>query len=127
MIIEIKGKQVGLKFNRYAIEELGRMPAFQKIAADKKAGLNTTGFSMALIFCAYKGWCFLKEIEPELTLEDVSDWIDLSWNDPAINEKIAEVITEYTKSDFHKSAELRSQKKSELAEEAERNGVLTTS
>jgi hypothetical protein len=117
MQLEIKGQKIGLKFNQWMFEELLKMPQIKSflIANPDLEKSNGSGFSMCLIFSAYRGWCYLKGIEEELTLEDISDWLDTAINDPAVSEKIAEVTAEYQKSQLH----IFTQKKSQL------NGQLT--
>lgn len=80
MIIKIKtssGKVVdaGFKFNiNYAFESLISM----------KGIINFTSLGTAMIFCAYKAWCYAKQIDEELTFEDILDWIDSGNNEDII-------------------------------------------
>ena len=119
MIIEISGKKVGLKFNRFCIEAMGKMPFFQNFVKTGKkdvAGINTFGFATCLIYQAYRGWCFVKQMDEELTLEDVSDWVDLSLTNPEIEKQITDIIAEYEASELHKLGQKKSEVNHQLAE-----------
>lgn len=107
MIIEIANKKIGVKFNNYAIEQLPTI---------KKSDKSYYAFLSTLIWCGYLGWCYAKQLDEDLTFEDVSDWVDSSINDENIAEQIRQVFELYTQSPAYQ----RMQKKSEL------NGVLQT-
>ncbi len=110
MQIEIKGKKIGLKFNKFAIEELGKMPYLKKFVDKKnKEPVNTYGYSISVIWAGYKGWCFLRQQEEEITFENISDWVDLSFNDEDINQQIAAILKYYMESDFHAAAQKKSE------------------
>ncbi len=64
--IEISGRKVGLKFNMYAIEQ------FEQVKG--RAG-NIKNFT-TIIWAGLLGNAYVKQIEPELTFEDISDWVD---------------------------------------------------
>ncbi len=109
MQIEIKGKKIGIKFNKFAIEELGKMPYLKKFVEKKnKEPVNTYGYSICTIYCGYRGWCFYKRIDEELTFEDFSDWVDMSFIDEGVNQQIAAILKEYTASDFHATVQKKS-------------------
>lgn len=106
MIIEIAEKKIGIKFNNYAIEQLSTV---------KNSGNSYYAFLTTLIWCAYLGHCFVKQSEPELDFEAISDWVDSSINDENIAEQIRKIFELYQQSPAYQ----RMQKKSEL------NGSLT--
>jgi hypothetical protein len=66
--IMIQGKRIGLKFNMYAFEQ------YETIKG--KAG-NIKNFT-TVIWIGYLGNCYAKQIEPDLTFEQISDWVDES-------------------------------------------------
>lgn len=64
--VEINGKPVGLKFNMYATETYSN-------------GVKTGGLSgniVKMVWAGIIGNAFVKQIEPELTFEDVAEWVE---------------------------------------------------
>jgi hypothetical protein len=59
--------ELGIKFNNYAIEQL---------TAVKGNTGGYYGFVTAIVWGGYLGHCFDKQIEPELSFGEVSDWVD---------------------------------------------------
>ncbi len=122
MQIEISGKKVGIKFNKFAIEELGKMPYLKKFVEKKnKEPVNTYGYSICVILAGYKGWCFLRDIDEEITKEDISEWVDKSFVDESINQQIAAILQYYMESDFHASVQKKSLELTET--ESQANGL----
>ena len=99
MIIKIAGKDVGIKFNNFAIEQLGKI---------KGSESSYYAYIATLVWCGYLGYCFVKQIEQELDFEAVSDWVDSSVNDESILPEIQKVSEAYAESQIFK----RMQKKS---------------
>jgi hypothetical protein len=56
-----------VKFNNYAIEQL---------TAVKGAGGGFYGFTTAIVWGGYLGYCFAQQIDPVLTFEEITDWVD---------------------------------------------------
>ena len=65
--IEIGGQQRGLKFNKMAQLEL----------ADKIVEGNFMSGIYALIYAGMKANCYVKQVEPDFTFEQVCDWCDV--------------------------------------------------
>lgn len=64
--VEINGKKVGFKFNRYCVEQVPFI----------KGNMSITNNVTAIIYCGMLGNCYAKQIEPVMTFEEMSDWID---------------------------------------------------
>ena len=64
--ITVGGKKVGLKFNMYAIE------LFSEIKGRSTTIKNLT----TIVYAGMLGNCYAKQTEPELSFEDISDWVD---------------------------------------------------
>ncbi len=65
--INLGGQLRGLKFNQGAHAE---------IQSRYKEGQNETFISYIVIYGGLLGNCFVKEIEPDFTFENVCDWAD---------------------------------------------------
>lgn len=98
MIININGKELGIKFNNRAIEKLGDV---------KDMGLGF-GFITSIVWGGYCGYCFAKQIETYwtdadgkchgFTFEDISEWVDSSIDNEEIAKQIREIQHEYQES-----------------------------
>jgi hypothetical protein len=64
--ITINGRKAGLKFNMYAIEQ------FETI---KGRNGNIKNFT-TIIYAGILGNAYVKQIEPQFTFEEVSDWVE---------------------------------------------------
>ena len=80
MIIKINNIDAGFKFNNYAFEHLPLMKGVDSF----------TSMGTAMIFCAYKGWCYARQKDEQLTFENIIDWIDSGENEDIVRELIAE-------------------------------------
>ncbi len=97
MIIEINSKQVGIKFNNYAFEQLIQLKGLDKTAF---------GFVYGLVYAGYEGWRFVRQNlpgyeEPALSFENIVDWVDESVNDESIAASIRDITAEYQKSQLY--------------------------
>lgn len=100
MLIEINSTQVGLKFNNYAIEQLAKV---------KGSGNSYFGFVATLVWCAYLGWCFAKQVEPKLDFEAITEWVDSSVNNDNVAKQITAVYELYTESEAYKKLQKKSE------------------
>lgn len=110
MIIEINGKKVGTKFNNYAMEQ---------IAAVKGSG--SFHFIISVIWGGYLGYCFVKQVEPEITFEEIIDWVDNATDNETISEQVKLIQSEMLASQAYlklvkKATSDNSEKKSLLSE-----------
>jgi hypothetical protein len=64
--ITINGRKAGLKFNMYAIEQ------FETI---KGRNGNIKNFT-TIIYAGILGNAYVKQVEPQFTFEEVSDWVE---------------------------------------------------
>lgn len=64
--IEIAGRKVGLKFNMYAIEQMESI----------KGNTGTIKNFTSVIWAGLLGNAYAKQTEPDLTFEQVNDWVD---------------------------------------------------
>src|SRR3954467_9280312 len=84
--ITINGRKAGLKFNMYAIEQ------FETI---KGRNGNIKNFT-TIIYAGILGNAYVKQIEPQFTFEEVSDWVeDLVLNGDTDGElnRVSEIFT----------------------------------
>ncbi len=76
----------GFKFTRYTFEQLSLMK-----------GLNTTdSIGTAFIYCSYKAWCYVRQIDEKLTFENIIDWVNSGENE----EIVKQLTDEFLASDF---------------------------
>lgn len=101
MIIQVQGKDVGLKFNNYAIEQLSKV---------KGSGNSYYAFIATLVWCGHLGYTFAKQVESVVDFEAVTEWVDSSVNNPEVGDEIKKVYDLYTECEAYK----KMQKKSEL-------------
>lgn len=64
--IEINGKKVGLKFNMAAGESL----------ATVKGAKSTYSNIVTIVWAGILGNAFVKQIDPEVTFEEVAEWVE---------------------------------------------------
>lgn len=115
MQLEINGKVVGTKFNNYAAEHF----------VSVKGNGSSYHFLIAAIWSSYLGWCFVRQkdvnwVEPVLTFEEISDWVDNATGDDIRTEQIKTIQQEMYDSQSYirlikKAAEI-DEKKSELTD-----------
>ena len=108
--MQIKGKEFGVKFNNYAMEQLSQVKGFTD---------NTFGFSAAMVWGGYCGWAFAKQLERELTFENISDWVE----EEATAEQIDDIAKVFMESKNYEKLikNLPEQKKSEPVQQS--NGI----
>ncbi len=76
----------GFKFTRYTFEQLSLMK-----------GLNTTdSIGTAFIYCSYKAWCYVRQIDEKLTFENIIDWVASGENEDIVKQ----LTDEFLASDF---------------------------
>lgn len=63
--ITVNGKTIGLKFNMYAIERYNEIK-----------GIGGAKHAVAMVYGGMLGNCFVKQIEPEISFEEIVDWVD---------------------------------------------------
>lgn len=64
--VEINEKKVGLKFNMYAAEN------FTNVIGSQTSSANI----VRMIWAGILGNAFVKQIDPEVSFEDVADWVE---------------------------------------------------
>lgn len=117
--VEINGKAVGLKFNRYAIEQGNAV----------KGGTSLYKNIIGQIWGGIQGFAFAKQVDSPVDFEEVVDWVDsldLS-GDP---DKEFEKITEAFQSSFiYKNLLPKVEENQEIKEldEEKKSNNLTTS
>ena len=89
MELTVNGKTLGVKFNNYAIEQLANVKG-----TNRSLYANAT----AMVWVGYLGWCYVRQIDEELTFEEVSDFVDQANADEQLAPKLVEIIGEYKKS-----------------------------
>lgn len=94
--VKINGHDAGFKFNNFAIELLGSVKGISETAS---------GFGTALIYCAYRGWCFYRQIDERLTFQDIADWVDSSINNPEIDTMIGQITADLLQSEYWKKTQ----------------------
>lgn len=88
-MIKINGRNVGFKFNiNRAIESIGFI----------KGVVAVSSLSMAMIWCGYQAWCFVKQIDEEITFEEMIDWMEADEN----QDQVAEIAKELEASKLFK-------------------------
>lgn len=95
--IEVNGKNVGLKFNMYALEQ------FQSI----KGNNTLTKYIATVIYAGVLGNAYVKQIEPELTFEEVNDFYEEQFmaGDPnGVLDKISSTFIESQAYKFYSKA-----------------------
>jgi len=83
--IDINGKKVGLKFNMYAGENLSSV----------KGNPTTSANIVRMVWAGILGNAFVKQIEPEVSFEDVVEWVDnltLSGDKEGVLQKISDTF-----------------------------------
>jgi hypothetical protein len=90
----------GFKFTKYTFEQLSLMK-----------GLNTQdSLGTACIYCAYKTWCYIRQIDEKLTFEDIINWIESG----AEQSTVDQLTDEFLASDFWKRIEEATKKNANL-------------
>lgn len=118
--ITIDGKAVALKFAWNAVKDFS-------LAAEKKQHVYYDGGQLSflgmakLLHCGYKCACEVQEVEPEMTLEPFSDFVESSMSDPRAAKELTNALTVFAKSQTVKTlAELN---KNSVQEEAKKKTV----
>jgi hypothetical protein len=65
--LKIGGKERSLKFNMRAIE------TFAEIKNNSQGSISS---SVTLIYAGLMGWHYAKQVEPDFSFEDVTDWVE---------------------------------------------------
>jgi hypothetical protein len=102
--IEIGGKPRGWKFNKMA----------QLLLEEKIIPGNVISGSYGLIYGGLRANCYVKNVEPDFTFEDVCDWTDLLDDDTLLKVKAAYEEAEVYKKGKAYLAELEAAKKKEV-------------
>lgn len=83
--VEINGKKVGVKFNMYAAENFTNVIGIQTSSAN----------IVRMIWAGILGNSFVKQKDPEVSFEDVADWVEiltLKGDDEHVIDKITETF-----------------------------------
>lgn len=84
-MIVINGYNVGFKFNiNHAIESIGFV----------KGVATTSSLTYAMLYTGYKAWCFVRQINEAVTMEQLVDWCE----DDENSEKVKEIVAELEQS-----------------------------
>lgn len=90
--MQVNGKEFGVKYNMYAQEQ------YSSIKGTGKAMIANI---MALMWIGYLGWCYVKQIEPEFTFEEVSDFVESADENPEVIKLIAYCTDAYKESKLY--------------------------
>ena len=113
MIISIKGKdakgketdfEVSFKWNNHCFEHFGTIKNLSSISA----------MIVAFMYCGYKGWCFARNLDERLTLEDFSDYVDLALDDEDVRENLRLITEEIVATPYWKKVNEKPVKKNEV-------------
>lgn len=108
--ININGKEVGLKFGMASFRYLSDKFLDNKVFKD--GNINEMGAAY-IIYSGYWNNCIVKEMDQELTLEDIVDWVETNLMDSEFSKTLAEVIDLWSKNDFFKKASQATEKPEE--------------
>lgn len=97
--IDINGKEVGLKFGMASFRYLSDKLVDKKVFKDGQ--INEMGASY-IIYSGYWNNCIVKEIDQELSLEDIVDWVEMNLTDEGFIKTLSEVLDLWQKNDFFK-------------------------
>ncbi len=102
--IELGGKPRGLKFNMAANDELVVR------VASHKGRVSETQMAYDVVYCGLLGNAVAKDIEPDFTYEDVTEWVDgLYLNGKA--QVLADILTCYTETQAYKALFVKEEEK----------------
>lgn len=125
MYITINGKEIGIKFNNYAIER------FTEILSGWE---NKTGFAeqYASTYAGYLGWKFVKEDAPgssfkapDVSFEEITDWVDSAQENDEIFAQLKEITSMLVMNPVMKKA-IETVKKNQITTETPNNSEQTT-
>lgn len=132
MNIEINGKKVGVKFNNWG------MDVFQKLQAQwNNKGVNEDNIQLyGYVWAGIQGWKFRVEnapgstfIAPDITFEEVCDWVDEAANDEIIFGQISEIRNQLFDAPLMKKALqvlADKEKKTEVSSETQTSTEIST-
>lgn len=102
MKIAIDGKEVGLKFGFAQVKEFAIAMANNLAVYFDGDTISPIGIAK-LIHTAHRNDCLLKEVEPSITFEQISDWVDSSASDEKKNETLNKVVAVWQESEYTKT------------------------
>lgn len=109
--MQIKGQEVGIHFNKYAMNQYLKVKGVIDVE-DSKISASATVFPYAVTWAGYQGWCFVKQVEPSLVFEDIVEWVD----DEANEDKVVEISKAFTESNTFQTLVKKSVKKAAEAD-----------
>lgn len=102
LAIEINGKKIGLKFGFAQTKEFAIALADNVQVFFDGDTLSPIGIAK-LIHTAHKNDCLLKEASPEVTFEEISNWIDESAGNTERIKALTEAVNMWQDSEYTKS------------------------
>lgn len=88
MTITIAGKELGIRFNNHAIEKL----------IGVKGNMTNSAWVISIVWGGICGYEFAKQIDEQITFEDVIHYVDNSFEDDIAKQKIMDVQKEFYES-----------------------------
>lgn len=73
--IDLNGRQRGLKFNMYAFELLSKRAGSQFREGDT----FTSQLTSEIVYSGMMANCWVKEVDPDFSFEEVTDWVENLW------------------------------------------------
>jgi hypothetical protein len=100
--IAIDGKEVGLKFGFAQVKEFAIAMAANLAVYFDGDTISPIGIAK-LIHTAHRNDCLLKEVEPVVTFEQISNWVDSSSGDEKKTKVLTDVVMKWQESEYTKS------------------------
>jgi hypothetical protein len=100
--IAIDGKEVGLKFGFAQVKEFAIAMANNLTVYFDGDTISPIGIAK-LIHTAHRNDCLLKEVEPSITFEQISNWIDTAAGDEKKTKVLTDVVMKWQESEYTKS------------------------
>src|SRR5665213_2489017 len=106
--IDFNGKKIGLKYGLPAIRSI-----YEKL--DKVSFLAAETYSIVslvqIVYSGYVNYCLVKELTPEITFEDVFDWVE----DNVAGSEVEKAVNAFNESKYIKKAvEVKEEEKKTL-------------
>jgi hypothetical protein len=111
MGIKIKGHDIGYRFNNYAIDLMPQI---------KGAVTVLSAHILRVLWGGYQGLCYYKQIDPEITFQDLVDWAD-----EHIDEDVYQPFFVQMTTDFQNSQSFKKKKDKLAKQEADASGAST--